>query len=595
MFRHLNRRAGHYLLLLAVTAALYLPNLGAPSLWDIDEGNNAEAAREMLANNNWVVPKFNGELRVDKPALLYWLQMGAYQVFGVGEFAARLPSALAAMLAVLGTYELGRGLVGRGAGLLAGLILASTTAFAAAAHFANPDALLNACTVLSLLAFWHAFSRARPPWLVVAGMIMGVGVLAKGPVGLVLPGCVTVLFLLWCGRLRFLVNRWSLWGSLAFVLVMAPWYGWVGADTHGEFLKGFFLTHNVGRALSAMESHRGEFYYYGPVLVLGFLPWSIFLGPTAWYGLKALVRKRGGVPPHKPEALARGRRVPSLALRACVAPDLGRPLRRLAACYRAVVFPGDRETEAARFLWCWVAVYLLFFSLAATKLPNYILPLYAPLAILTGRFLHRWYTGTIRPAAWVLPASLTTLALVGVAVAAGVLTAGGVLPAPRGLGEPLPWLRPWAAVGLVPLAGAAAAWWSLRRDRRGGMIAAVAAAAVVFVGVLGAGAATALEPRKAPRPLTQALPERQLEQELRVGCYDYFQPSLVFYCRRKVDRFETAGDAVEFLRCPLPVYLFVPAPVWDRDVRPLVTGPYRLLGRHHDFYHKCDVVVVTNQ
>src|SRR5690242_2569716 len=173
MFRHLNRRAAHYLLLLVVTAGLYLPNLGAPSLWDIDEGNNAEAAREMLTNNNWVIPKFNCELRVDKPALLYWLQIGAYQVFGVGEFAARLPSALAALAAVLGTYELGRRLFGRGAGLLAGLVLASTTAFAAAAHFANPDALLNACTVLTLLAFWHGFRRSRPAWLVAAGALMG--------------------------------------------------------------------------------------------------------------------------------------------------------------------------------------------------------------------------------------------------------------------------------------------------------------------------------------------------------------------------------------------------------------------------------------
>jgi 4-amino-4-deoxy-L-arabinose transferase-like glycosyltransferase len=578
MFRHLNRRPAHYLLLLAVTAGLYLPNLGAPSLWDIDEGNNAEAAREMLTNNNWVIPKFNCELRVDKPALLYWLQIGAYQVFGVGELAARLPSALAAMVAVLATYELGRRLFGRAAGLLGGLVLASTTAFSAAGHFANPDALLNACTVLALLLFWHGYSRAQPPWCIAVGVAMGLGVLAKGPVGLVLPGCVTVLFLLWCGRLRFLVSRWFLWGTLAFILVMGPWYGWVGADTHGDFLRGFFLTHNVDRFRNPMESHRGAFLYYGPVLLLGFLPWSIFLGPTAWYGLKLLGRRSGATEP----AFAHGSPV-------------RRFRRRLVAVYRCVVLPADRETEAARFLWCWVAVYFLFFSLAATKLPNYILPLDPPLAILTGRFLHRWSTGDLRPAAWVLPASLTALALLGVGVAAAVLTVGGVLPAPRGLGEPLPGLRPWAALGLVPLAGAAACWWSWRRGRRGAMITAVAVTAVVFVGVLGTMAATALEPRKAPRPLTQALPERQLEEEIRVGCYDYFQPSLVFYCQRQVSKFETVDEAVEFLRTPLPVYLFVPAPVWERDVRPLVAGPHRLLGRHHDFYRRCDVVVVTNR
>src|SRR5262249_12868138 len=96
MLHDLRQRAAHYLLLAAVTPALCLPNLGAPSLWDIDEGNNATAAREMLAADNWVIPTFNGELRVDKPALLYWLQILAYQQFGVNEFSARLPSALAA-------------------------------------------------------------------------------------------------------------------------------------------------------------------------------------------------------------------------------------------------------------------------------------------------------------------------------------------------------------------------------------------------------------------------------------------------------------------------------------------------------------------
>src|SRR5437870_11679794 len=113
----MRRRTAHYLLLLLVSGSLFLPNLGGPSLWDIDEGNNAEAAREMLQADNWRLPTFNYQLRVDKPALLYWLQIFSYQSFGVGEFAARLPSALAGMLAVLLTYELGRRMFNDGAGL----------------------------------------------------------------------------------------------------------------------------------------------------------------------------------------------------------------------------------------------------------------------------------------------------------------------------------------------------------------------------------------------------------------------------------------------------------------------------------------------
>src|SRR5262245_46178556 len=157
IFQRLNNRLGHYGLLLAACVVLFLPNLGGPSLWDIDEGNNVEAAREMMAKDDWIVPTFNFELRVDKPALLYWLEIAAFRTFGVNEFAGRLPSALAGLLAALATYELGRRMFGALVGLLAGLMLASAVLFCAAAHFANPDALLTACTTLTFLFFWNSF------------------------------------------------------------------------------------------------------------------------------------------------------------------------------------------------------------------------------------------------------------------------------------------------------------------------------------------------------------------------------------------------------------------------------------------------------
>ena len=151
--------------MILVWAALCLPNLGGPSLWDIDEGNNSEAAREMWRAGDWIVPTCNYQLRTDKPVLLYWLQMAAFSVFGVGEFAARLPSALAALAAVLATYELGRRMFNTAAGLLAGLLLGGAVSFCAAAHFANPDSLLNASCLFALFFFWTRFRR-RPRRLV---------------------------------------------------------------------------------------------------------------------------------------------------------------------------------------------------------------------------------------------------------------------------------------------------------------------------------------------------------------------------------------------------------------------------------------------
>src|SRR5947209_19418174 len=101
-------RGFHYALLAVVWAVLCLPYLGAPSLWDIDEGNNATCAAAMYESGDWIIPTFNNHLRFDKPALLYWLQLASYHTFGVNELAARLPSALAALVALLAPYELGR-------------------------------------------------------------------------------------------------------------------------------------------------------------------------------------------------------------------------------------------------------------------------------------------------------------------------------------------------------------------------------------------------------------------------------------------------------------------------------------------------------
>jgi 4-amino-4-deoxy-L-arabinose transferase-like glycosyltransferase len=546
MFPSLNCRCGHYALLLVVTSALNFPTLGTPSLWDIDEGNNAEAAREMLESGNWVVPTFNYQLRVDKPALLYWLQIGAYHLFGVNELAARFPSALAALATVLLTYELGRQMFGAATGLLAGVVLASTIAFCIAAHFANPDALLNAFTLLTLFFFWRGYARKRRGWFVPAGISAGLAVLAKGPVGVVLPGAVIGLYLIWSREWCW--DRWLLFGCLAFALTALPWYIWVAADTKADFLRGFLLTHNVGRYLHPMENHRGPIFYYLGVLVLGFAPWSIFLGPASWFALGKHARNDG---------------------------EMDSP-----ALYR--------------FLWCWIMVYLVFFSLAGTKLPNYILPIYAPIALLIARSLNRWQRGTIQRPTWALHVSLGCLMLMGIGTSLAMLLAGGVIDLPILHSKHLPGLENGAILGMLPAAGAVIAWWCLRRQNRGGVVLATATVAVLFTGALLAWGGVAVDAHKAPRVLVELSQARQTEREVRVGCYQYFQPSLVFYCQREVQRLDSEAQALEFLRCPLQVYLFVPASAW-RSLEGKVRGPYHLLAQQRDLYRRYEVVVVTNR
>jgi 4-amino-4-deoxy-L-arabinose transferase-like glycosyltransferase len=614
-----DRRPWHYLLLACLWAVLCLPNLGGPSLWDIDEGNNVSCAQEMLASGNWVVPTFNAALRDDKPVLIYWLQILSARLFGLNEWAGRFPSALAALLGVLATYELGRRTFGKRAALLAGVILATSAGLVGAAHFANPDALLVAFTTLALALFWHDQRTGGRGWPAAVGVAAGLAVLAKGPVGLVLPGCVCLLFLLWQRRLWRLPDLRTPGMVLAFVLTAAPWYVWVALETKGAWVAGFWKNHHAQRILTAMENHSGPPYYYALVFLVGLAPWSVFLAPTV---LHAWRRLRGGGTDLTPArflaawvAAALGLAVlvgvwwddvpgfvrtlaPGLALAVFLAPAAWRLLRQLRGQPAGPETPaGDAATTeqaAVRFLVLWFGVYFVFFSLVRTKLPNYILPLYPPAALLTAHTLERWRRGEPVLPAWAVRAGLVCLALVGVAASLGFLLAGGRLEAAFLRGRSFPALAGWAWLGCVPVAGAAAGSWLLDRGRRGAMIAAVAASAAAFAAPLAGWGLLAMEPHKAVRPLAQLLPADQTRREVRLASYGYFQPSLVFYSRREVRRLDRPEEVEAFLAGPLPGFLFVPEGVWA-GLRSPTLGAARVLGRRHDLYSNRTIVVVTNE
>jgi 4-amino-4-deoxy-L-arabinose transferase-like glycosyltransferase len=553
MFHRLDHRAGHYLLLGVLWAIVCLPNLGGPSLWDVDEGNNAECFREMRASGNFIVPTFNYALREDKPALLYWCQIASAELFGVNETAARFPSALAALVAVLSLYEMGRLMFGARTALLAGVIMTTSVSFLGAAHFANPDALLLAFSTLFLTLFWHDYRRTTEGsgrgWLIGAGAAAGIAVLAKGPVGLILPAGVILLFLAWQRQLSRLVDLRLPGMILAFLVVAAPWYVWVGIETKGAWLRGFFEKHNIQRALDAMESHSGPPWYYLLVLLAGLAPWSIFLGPAAWHTWRRLRSAEGA---------------------------------------------SDTERSALRFLITYFAVYFIFFTAARTKLPNYILPAYPAVVLLTAHFLQRWRLGEAVLPAWVMRTGLAFLALFGIGLAGGLLLASGLVELKVLRGRSFPDLAPWSWLGLVPLAGAAAGAWLLHRGRRGGLIAAVAGCAVLLAVPLGAWGLQAMEPYKASRPLAQGLPADHVRRDVRVASFAYFQPSLVFYCRREVSRCVTEGQAIAFLQSPLPAFLFVPERVWQQ-MQPQLPANTHVLARHRDFYGGQTVVVVANE
>jgi hypothetical protein len=172
--------------------------------------------------------------------------------------------------------------------------------------------------------------------------------------------------------------------------------------------------------------------------------------------------------------------------------------------------------------------------------------------------------------------------------------AGGVVPISALRGRLLPGLQAWAWLGSVLVVGAVAAWWQMRRQQRGAALGALAVASVLFTAGLLGGANGAVEPHKAARALVQAMPCDQLFRDARVAAFEYFQPSMVFYCRREVSCLQSEQQALDFLAGPLPSYLFLPARQWE-SLRQKVSAPCRLLGRRYDLYSGDEMVVVTNE
>ena len=577
MIANFHQRGWHYLLLTILASLVFFLNLGGASLWDVDEGRNSTCFREMMEAENWIVPTFNGKLRVDKPALLYWLQILACQAFGFGEFAARFPSALAAFCTVLLVYELARSMFTRSTGLLAGVVIATTPMLCGAARFANPDALLNLFTVSTLALFWFGRTERRWWWFALLGVSAGLAVLAKGPVGVVLPGAVVTLFLLWDRRLSIAWDRRWLIAFWCFALTALPWYIWVGSETKGEFLRGFLLRHNLERGMSAMENHRGFPGYYLVVLLVGTMPWSIVLLASWWFGFWSAIR----------EPWARCQAWWDIASEPN-AQDREDDVSRAGA-------PGADAPTAYRFLWCWILVYLLFFSVAATKLPNYVLPIVGPCTILIARLLERWRNGAIRLPTWLLSLSIGALLFIGVLFAIGLTVAGGVGEWSVLRGRYYQGLEFWAPIGLVPIVAAVVGIWFVRRQQYTRFIVAVAGTAVLLLVPLAAFGSVLFDRYKATRTLVEQIDMLGRDHDIRVGGLQVEHlPSLNFYLQRNIEHLQGDEDVARFLAYRLPVYLFLPASDWER-LRSQHGGSVRVVGRQYDFYHHTEIVVVTNQ
>ncbi|MDD3117951.1 MAG: glycosyltransferase family 39 protein [Victivallales bacterium] len=368
---------GQWILLLLFVGVAFFINVGADGLFSAQEGRAAVLTRNMIRSGNWMVLDFHGGQENEKPILSYWLYALSASGLGLNEFALRLPGVLAGLLIVILTVHLAGRIYDRPTAFLSGYLLATMATFLTLTRTVRIDIILAAFCMMELVLLYYGYFRRRKAtaWLYLFYAVTGIGMMVKGPVNAVLPALAIVIYAVVFRRWRMFWELKPISGIIIMVLLGGPWFVYENMRTHGQFAWEFFVYHNLERFLGGAdlkEGKRAPLYFYLGKLLAGALPWSLLIPFGLWQ-----YRRRW------------------------------RSLRS--------------ETW---LLVIWIGAVFVFFSLAAIKRGDYILPLYPALAILLARYLVRLNATRLKLSRrWIYGWGV----LVGVAVAAlGLIVSGAV-------------------------------------------------------------------------------------------------------------------------------------------------------------------------
>jgi 4-amino-4-deoxy-L-arabinose transferase-like glycosyltransferase len=489
-----------FILLIAAGLTFFL-GLGRGAIGDSDEAFYAEAAREMTESGDWLTPYYNYELRFQKPILYYWLAAGAYRTGGLGEAEARVPSAAAGLGLVLLTWLCARRWYSEDVGLIAGLIAATNYGYFSMARMALPDLPLAAFVVAASWTGLESLRAARAKdaaaarwWLFASGVACGLGVLMKGPVGIILPGLVVAGALAipergargWPWRTSDLALA-----AAAFLIVAAPWYAAMAREHGLGYLHHFFVGENLDRFATDRYNTPRPLWFYVPIVAGGLLPWTPFVAP--WLtGLADFVRHR------------------------------------------------RRPTPRAWLLVWWAVAPLLFYSFSIGKQPRYVLPVLPPLAVLLAATIQ----GRVEGALGGNVVNRRTLAWCATFSALILLVLGGLLHR----GQPLLFaLSPTTgliATAVVIVAGVAllAAGWAGRPTWIPFGVAAASAASLLAVHY-SIYSVAGMEPVQK----LAAVYRQHWAEGVRSGTYRVFVRNLVFYTGVKQTDLNSLEELAEFL------------------------------------------------
>jgi len=477
--------------LLVVCTLAILAGLGNGTFWEPDEPRFAEATRQMFARGDFLTPYLNDAPRFEKPILFYWGQAAAYAAFGDNEFAARLPSALAGIGIVLVLYLLGVEIASRRAALVAALVMATMFRFVTFARIGLTDVPVIFFVVAALHGFIRAMYRRSAAWALVAWTCVALGVLTKGPVGL-LPVAIWAMYAAFSRNRALFARTRPLIGMTLGLAIVLPWYV-VMVVQHGRAFTDFALGHEVVERMLSEASFgappRGFFYYF-KIWPGDAAPWSaLFVASIGWVAWRWSSLDR--------------------------------------AARQAIVFAA-----------AWFISVFLVFSMSRSKVPHYVLPAYPAAALLIGVFVDRLADTRDDALWWGVPMAVVSVASILAAAATrlflDVLTPGDTI---------VKWLVP--GVFGIGAAAIGAAIWNRKLVPAvyalSGMLAVVFALTGLFV------VPRIIEPFK-PMPLLARQASEFSRRDAPIGLLGrYGLSSLIYYSRRHVVALDGDDQTVMFL------------------------------------------------
>lgn len=478
------RRGTDTLALVVFCGFLFFLGIQLVGLVGADEPRYAQVAREMLERHDWVTPILFGKPWLEKPPLYYWCAMLSYKGIGVGDTAARVPSAYLSCLLIIFIYIWSRRFR-LGMQLDAALITASAAMFIGFGRSASTDMPLTVMFTVALLSWYGWFASGKQRWLLAFYFFLAVATLAKGPVAVALAAMIIIVFALLRRDAKLLLRTLQPVGIALYLAIAAPWYIAV-QRANPEFLRTFFLQQNLERFTSNLYHHPQPFWFYGAVILIALVPWTVF-------AIEAIV-----------DAIRNWR--------------------------YSTNEPAGKE-DLRTYLLLWLLLPILFFSFSHSKLPGYILPSIPAGTILLADFILRREQASTKPAMWIV--------VLHALLCAAMLSAAFIVPF-KLLKLPLPWKVLAVA---VTLAIATILMLVLTLQNQGYRVLrfATLVPVVIAVALTLRGTTPMINLLYSERPVEMNLAETELGRIPEIAVYDVspaVEYGLAFYRNHYVDSYE---------------------------------------------------------